>query len=130
MEDPASAARAIANHILQSNATTRDGFRDWGYGPSIIVDAMVLATENEKYSKNSSSSSSDLMSQWVNPLLDGYLKASYPNHIALDLLNGEIPPPGRPGTHHGADGRSNPNSALTLTLTLTLTRTPTLASGR
>ena len=42
---PTTAVHAVADHILNDTADAHE-FQSWGYGQSIIIDAMLLASEN------------------------------------------------------------------------------------
>lgn len=64
---PSAAAHAVADHILNATDPEADAeFRKWGYGQSIIIDALLLAAEEVDGMDHA-------MERWVNPVLDGFL---------------------------------------------------------
>ena len=65
---PSSAVHILADHIVND---TQDVllFQKWGYGQSIILDAMILAAETVDGMDH-------VMNEWVNPVLDRYLTAA------------------------------------------------------
>eukprot|EP00936_MAST-01D_sp_MAST-1D-sp1_P001935 g1935.t1 len=73
--DPAHAARIMVDYMIE-DATDRDEFQKWGYGQSIIMDALLLASEKID-------GMDDVMSRWVNPVLDGFL--AQPGSAAYNL---------------------------------------------
>ena len=73
--DPAHAARIMTDYMIE-DATDRDAFQKWGYGQSIIMDALLLASEKID-------GMDDVMSRWVNPVLDGFL--AQPGSAAYNL---------------------------------------------
>lgn len=106
MDNPKAAAHAIASQIInyipappsldeseRTNKTHNDKtFRTWGYGQSIMIDAMMMAAERlgEKYMTVTHAGGNEtVMTGWVNPLLTGFLKPGQP---AAVLATGKIPP--------------------------------------
>lgn len=92
----AQVAHAIASQIINSSPDAQKEFRRWGYGQSIILDAMMMASEQlgEDFmtvprSNSSAGDTATVMSAWVNPLLDGFLELGQPAH---DLAAGRVPP--------------------------------------
>jgi len=75
-------ARKLVTYLM---GDTKDSakMKVWGYGQSIIIDAMLLAAE-------SMDGMGDVMPRWVDPVLDGYLategSAAYnlSHHIPID----------------------------------------------
>ena len=63
--NPAQAARKMADCMIKDTKDAEE-FKKWGYGQSIIVDALLLASEEVD-------GMGDVMSSRVNPVLDGYL---------------------------------------------------------
>ena len=76
--DPAHAARIMADHMI-ADAADRDEFQKWGYGQSIVMDALILASEQVD-------GMDDVMPRWVNPVLDGFLVQ--PGSAAYNLTRG------------------------------------------
>ena len=94
-DDPKAAAHAIASKIIShpdAPSSKGDEFERWGYGQSIIIDAMMMAAErlSEPFmTVKHDGGSETVMTGWVNPLLTGFLKAGQP---ASYLAAGTIPP--------------------------------------
>lgn len=63
--NPKGAAAAIMHHIVTHSANDSAKFLVWGYGQSIIHDAMLEADEALGLDEG--------LTQWVNPILDGFL---------------------------------------------------------
>ena len=75
---PPEAVHLVADHILNDTDTTEE-FQKWGYGQSIILDAMLLAAETVDGMDH-------VMGRWVNPVLDGFL--SQQGSAAYNLTHG------------------------------------------
>ena len=98
--DPKVAAHAIASAIINGDEKARDEFKEWGYGQSIIIDALMLASERlgenfmtvnttQHAGGDGRNALETVMQAWVNPLLDGFLQPGQPAHF---LAGGTIPP--------------------------------------
>ena len=78
---PRTAVHDVADHILNATPGSVAGaaFRKWGYGQSIIVDALLLAAEEVDGMEHA-------MGRWVNPVLDGFLATE--GSAAYNLTHG------------------------------------------
>lgn len=76
--DPVHAARIMADYMMKD---THDAeyFKKWGYGQSIVHDALLLASEKVD-------GMDYVMASWVNPVLDEYLTDG--NSAAYNLTHG------------------------------------------
>lgn len=63
---PEAAVHAVSDHILNVSGEVRADFTKWGYGQSIIIDALLLSAETVQ-------GMGHVMDRWVDPVLDGFL---------------------------------------------------------
>ena len=75
---PEKAVHAVADHIINDTEAAQE-FKSWGYGQSIMIDAMLLSAERVP-------GMTHVMDEWVNPVLDGYLAT--PDSAAYNLTHG------------------------------------------
>jgi hypothetical protein len=65
LRNASTIVRELTDHLI-GDTTDAHKMQEWGYGQSIIVDAMLLAEEKID-------GMNDVMSRWVNPILDKFL---------------------------------------------------------
>lgn len=65
--EPSEAVSSMVDYILSDTKAAQD-FKKWGYGQSIMIDAMLLASEKVRGMEY-------VLDRWVNPVLDQYLTA-------------------------------------------------------
>jgi len=82
---PADAVRLVADYIINDTATYHEFGETWGYGQSIILDAMLLAAEFVP--------GMDHTMAWVNPVLDRYLTTKGQCGTCPSQTVAQCPPP-------------------------------------